>query len=169
MCSSNSDSTETHSSSESRFKKIDNDQDFQDILNRFLDNETGNLIHTNSTIQLIGCKHFCLRRHEEGKEGEVRKVVMSDMRELARLYLIFKEISGEENSVEAMFRRENLQYLGDAIEQMVTKEVKSEKYGLKLLLDAVILRTVKTLTGHYSETIQDEKGKELKHFHTAYK
>ena len=149
--------------------KIDSDEEFQDILIRFLDGEVGDLIRSNYTIQLIGYKHFCLRRHGEGKDDEVRKVVMSDMRELSRLYLTFQEIIGDTVSVEDMFKRENIQDLQDAIEKMVTKEDKSEKYGLKLLLDAIILRTIKTLKGHYSESIQDDKAKELKYFEQAYK
>jgi len=40
---------------------------------------------------------------------------------------------------------------------MVTKTDKTEKYGLKLLLDAVILRSIKTLMGYFSDTKQDEK------------
>ena len=56
-----------------------------------------------------------------------------------------------------MFTREHLQDLADAIEKMVTKTDKTEKYGLKLLLDAVILRSIKTLMGYFSDTKQDEK------------
>lgn len=110
-----------------------------------------------------------MRRHEEGKADEVRKVVMSDMRELTRLYLTFTEIIGEEKAVEEMFTREHLQDLADAIEKMVTKTDKTEKYGLKLLLDAVILRSIKTLMGYFSETMQDEKKKILKVYLEAYR
>jgi len=38
----------------------------------------------------------------------------------------------------------------------------TEKHGQKLFIDAVILRSVKTLNGRYSESMQDEKRKELK-------
>ena len=45
----------------------------------------------------------------------------------------------------------------------------TEKHGQKLFIDAVILRSVKTLNGHYSESMQDEKRKELKKIKAAYK
>ena len=143
--------------------RMSNDKDFQEILNRFHDNEVGDLIRRSPTIQLIGYKHFNMRRHEEGKEAEVRKVIMSDMRELARLYLVFKEINGETSDVEDMFLRHNIQDLADATERMTMQDGQGEKHGLKLLLDAIILR------GHYSEKMEDDKCKELKLFLTAYK
>ncbi|XP_060557541.1 uncharacterized protein LOC132717962 isoform X2 [Ruditapes philippinarum] len=149
--------------------KMDNDSEFQNILNRFVDGEVGNLIRNNNILQIIGYKHFNMRRHEEGKGDEVRKVVMSDMRELARLYLTFSEIIGEQKAIEEMFTREHLQDLADAIEKMVTRKDKTEKYGLKLLLDAVILRSIKTLMGYFSETMQDEKKKILKVYLEAYR
>lgn len=149
--------------------KMDSDSEFQDILNRFVDGEVGDLIRKSTEIQIVGYKHFNMRRHEEGKADEVRKVVMSDMRELARLYLTFTEIIGEEKTFEDMFTREHLQDLADAIQKMVTRTDKTEKYGLKLLLDAIILRAIKTLMGYFSETIQDEKKKKLKVYLEAYK
>jgi hypothetical protein len=62
-----------------------------------------------------------------------------------------------------------LQDLADAIEKMVTEKEKTEKYGLKLLLDAVILRSIKTLMGYFSETMQGEKKKILKVYLEAYR
>ncbi|XP_053376994.1 uncharacterized protein LOC123549558 [Mercenaria mercenaria] len=149
--------------------KMDCDKEFQDILNRFVDGQAGDLIRKNTEIQIIGYKHFNMRKHEEGKADEVRKVVMSDMRELARLFLKFQEITGEEKTFEDMFKREHLQDLAEAIQKMVTKSDKTEKHGLKLLLDAIILRSIKTLMGYFSETMQDEKKKELKAYLEAYK
>ena len=99
-----------------------------------VDGEVGDLIRNRYEIQLIGYKYFNMKRHEEGKADKVRKVVISDMRELARLYLTFTEVIDEEKTVEDMFTREHLQYFADAIEKMVTKTDKTEKYGLKLLL-----------------------------------
>lgn len=71
-------------------------------MNSFRDGQVGELCRSNPIIKLIGFKHFNLRRHETGKENEVKKVVMAEIRELARLNLIFCDISGdsETNSVE---------------------------------------------------------------------
>jgi len=103
---------------------------YKNILYRFVDGEVGDLIRNSNEIQLIGYKHFNMTRHEEGKADRVRKVVMSDMRELARLYLTFTEINGEEKTVEDMFTSEYLQDLANVIEKMVTKTDTTEKYGI---------------------------------------
>lgn len=39
--------------------------------------------------------------------------------------------------------------------------MQTEKHGRKLFIDAVILRAVKPLNGHCSESMQNEKRKEL--------
>ncbi|KAH3776033.1 hypothetical protein DPMN_177444 [Dreissena polymorpha] len=49
------------------------------------------------------------------------------------------------------------------------EDTQKEKHRQKLFLDAVILRALKNLLGFYSETMQDEKRTEMKHFITAYK
>lgn len=61
-------------------------------------------------IKLIGFRYFNLRRYEIGKENEVKRVVMVEMRELVWFYLIFCDISGELeiNFVEIMFNRSYL-------------------------------------------------------------
>ena len=104
-----------------------------------------------------------MRRHEEEKADKVRKGVMSDMRKLARPNLTFTEIISEGKTVEDMFTREHLQDLANAIEKMVTKTEN------KLLLNAVILKSIKPEVGYFSETMQDEKKKNLKVYLEAYR
>jgi hypothetical protein len=153
--------------------RMDRDEGFKDILNRFRDGVIGDICRTNSTIKMIGYRHYNLRRHEISKQNEVRKVVMAEMRELSKLYVTFKDISGSHKSVESMFTRDNLQDLVEAVQQSVTvkndDQERGEKHGQKLLLDAIILRSIKSLHGFYMETVQDAKGKELKNFKAAYK
>lgn len=157
----------------SAMDKMEADKEFKEILNRFRDGQVGDLCRTNKTVKMIGYRHFNLRRHEEEKQDEVRKVVMAEMRELSRLFVQFQFLSGTERTVEDMFSRDHLPELVEAVQQLVKIENVSsdrkEKHGQKLFLDAVILRSVKTLKGHYAETKQDDKGKELKYFKTAYK
>ena len=43
-----------------------------------------------------------------------------------------------------------------------------EKYGLKLNLNAIILRTIKSLKGLYAEAVEDDKVRELDHFTDVY-
>jgi len=144
------------------------DSDFEQILTRFRDGEIDDTCRTNKTIKMIGYRLFCLRRHETGKQDEVRKVVMAEIRELAKLFQAFKDLVGEEVTVEDMFARANLAELVQAINSVATNNG-TEKHGQKLFIDAVILRSVKTRNGHYSESMQDEKRKELKFFKAAYK
>lgn len=150
--------------------RMDDDKQFREILNSFRDGQVGELCRSDPMIKLIGFRHFNLRRHETGKENEVKRVVMAEMRELARLYLTFCDISGESetNSVETMFNRSHLQDLYDAIDQQVSivddHTERKEKHGQKLFLNAIILRSIKALHGHFAETMQDAKAKELKNF-----
>lgn len=153
---------------------MDNDVEFNTILNKFRDGEIGDLCRTDNTIKTVGYRHFNLRRHEQTKQVELRREVMSEMRILGRLFLVFKDLVEEEVSVDSMFSRMYLSELREAIQHMSMKEpsedqIKSEKHGLKLMIDAIILRSIKSLMGHYSETMQDEKYKELKMFRIGYK
>lgn len=94
--------------------KMDADEGFRDILNRFRDGEIGYLCRSNKTLKLIGYRHFNLRRHEDGKQDEVRKVVMAEMRELGKLFLTFQNLTSTDNIVEDMLKRENLNELVEA-------------------------------------------------------
>jgi len=69
---------------------------------------------------MIGYRRFYLRRHESGKQDDVRKVVMAELRELAKLYQAFKELVGEEATVEDMFARANLAELVQSINLVAT-------------------------------------------------
>lgn len=152
-----------------KVSNMDKDDEFVGILNRFRDGPVGNMCRTNETVKLVGYRHFCLRRHEEGKHDETRKVVMAEMRELSKLVLEFKSISGEDKSAEDMFVRQNLDDLVQVVKQLSTDhDTGSEKHGQKLFFNAVIKRSIKSLTGHYAQTMQDDKVKELKHFKKAY-
>ncbi|WAQ93515.1 hypothetical protein MAR_005986, partial [Mya arenaria] len=152
---------------------LDNDLEFTSILNKFRDGEIGTLCRVDDTIKTVGNRHFNLRRHEQSKQVELRREVMSEMRILARLFLVFKNLVPEEVTVESMFSRIYLTELREAIQILSIKEscdaIKSEKHGLKLLVDAVILRSIKSPMGHYSETMQDVKYRELKMFRVGYK
>ncbi|KAJ8321148.1 hypothetical protein KUTeg_001273 [Tegillarca granosa] len=79
--------------------------------------------------QRVGFPHFNLRRHEESKQDEVRKLVMSEMRELARLFLIFRTTIAHSESVtaESMFSRQYLSELRQSVDELVKKEEINKK------------------------------------------
>ena len=126
------------------------------------------MCRTDKTIIQIGYRHFNRRKHEKSKQYEV---VMGEMRQLARLYITFSNLISETASVEDMFSMNYLPGLREAIQSMVyvdssVNQQKEEKHGLKLMLDVIIRRS---LSGYYSETLQDNKYKELKMFKIAYR
>ena len=67
-------------------------------------------------------------------------------------------------TVEDMFSRQHLHILREAINNMG-----QSKYCLKLNLNAIIMRTVKSLKGIYAENSQDDKYAELDRFVEAYR
>ena len=73
------------------FLKLHDDEDFnRNILRRFRETEAGGICRTDPVIQQVGYRHYCLRRCHTSKMDEVRKNVMQEMRELARLLIQFR-------------------------------------------------------------------------------
>ncbi|XP_053389498.1 uncharacterized protein LOC123565665 [Mercenaria mercenaria] len=145
------------------------DSDFvNNILNRFRDTEVGTFIRSDETIQAIGYRHYCSRRVEISKQNEVRKEIMGEMRELARLFITFKELSDTPVAFTDMFTRLKLKTLREAIEKMCENEDNTEKIGLKQNLDAYLKKSIKYLKGMYSESMKDAAYKELSKFKKAY-
>ena len=68
------------------FREPHTDKDFENnILRRFRNGKLGDICRTNRIIQHVGYRHYCLRKSQTSKPVAVRKSVMQDMRELARL------------------------------------------------------------------------------------
>lgn len=69
---------------------------------------------------------------------------MSEMRELARLYMIFMIQDGVDSkaTIEDMFTRTYKDALFGAIEYIIDKPDGDEKHGLKLHLNAILLRSI---------------------------
>ena len=141
----------------------------KDILSKFRNSEIGKLCQNDELIKQVGFRHYCLRRHEASKMNEIKKTVMSEMRELARLFVTFQSLTENTVTTEDMFTRKHLPNLREAIEKMVEPSFQGkEKYGLKLNINAIIQRTIKSLKGFYTETQQDDKYEELGKFQMAY-
>ena len=140
------------------------------ILNKFRGTHAGKLCVTDRIIQYVRYRHYSLRLGNVSKMDEVRKSMMQEMRELARLLLKFKEVAADEGldasnmGIEEMFSRQHLALLRETINLLA-----GDKYGLKLSIKAIILRTVKTLKGTYAERMDDAKCHELHLFTDAYK
>ena len=151
--------------------RMECDSEFRDILNCFPVGEVGDFCHSNAIVKMFGYHQFCLRKQEVDQHDEVKKTVMSEMRELTELYFQFKQLtSPEETSVEDMFDRKNVTALVLAVEQLLMTEdnYNTLKYSTRLFVNAVILGASKALEIHYTETQQDVKMKELKCFIAEY-
>ena len=148
--------------------RVHKDPEFaEEILKRFRATDAGQLCREDPLIKQVGCRHFCLRRSEQGKKDEIRKCVMSEMRELARLFIKFKSLAMVPVTTEDMFTRRHISVLMLTIEEMVSCEgSKKEKHGLKLQLNAI---SIKSLKGFFNDTLQDAKCEELERFWSAYK
>ncbi|XP_061187725.1 uncharacterized protein LOC133195795 isoform X2 [Saccostrea echinata] len=139
------------------------------ILNKFRDGEVGNLIRQNKIIQMFGYKHFLSRKVESAIPSKFRNGIMTEMREITRLYLCFKALmEGSVVSVEDMYKQENLGVLKDALNKLCRDE-NGEKHGIKLVINAIFLRTIKRLTDFYKECGENSKVEETTKFGEEYK
>jgi hypothetical protein len=66
-----------------------------------------------------------------------------------------------------MYKRKNLNTLIEALNKLCACE-EGEKYGLKVNLNGIFQKSIKTLKRHYSGVCEDEKHKEMKKFAEAY-
>ena len=155
--------------------RIHKDAEFsEEILHKFRVGIVGDICRSDKIIQQIGYRHFNMRRFEKSKRDEVRKNVMGEMRDLSRLYVEYKSLemaAGKQDvSVESMFTRDGLTSLREAMNNLCKKESdqNQEKHGLKMNLNAIIHRSIKSLMGYFAESRQDGKYKELTKFEVAY-
>ena len=152
----------------------------RNVLEKFRDTEAGRLCVSDNVIRRMGYRRYCLRPCHESKDDdakkspkhdEVRKGVMQDMRELARLLIQFKSTAAEHGidcdnlCAGDMFQKHHVTVLNEAIDTMGD----GGKNGLKKNLHCLVTRTVKLLKGMYAEVTEDDKCYELDLFVDAYK
>ena len=75
------------------------------------------------TIQAVGFEHYVSRRHAKGKTVRTKKDVMSEMRELARLYQTFQTITSSPVGFEEMFSMTYLKPLQDTMNKWLAKQI----------------------------------------------
>ena len=101
------------------------------ILSRFRANEMGILCQTDDTITMIGLKLFQGVATKINKIDKVRKSVMANMRKLARLYLQFRNVKGQDAALSDMLRRENFQQFQAAVRHVTTVDAESGNTTVK--------------------------------------
>jgi integrase len=143
------------------------------ILESFHDTEVGTLIKNDDWIKRYGYFSF---KNSEGteKSADKRKTLMSNLRRLAQLYSIFRDIMKKENpsvileSCSQMFDRDYIMYIQEAITVMTTNSSTGEiKNGLKVSLRYLIKDVCKVMRANYYLIRQDEKAEEMNKFMTV--
>jgi hypothetical protein len=142
----------------------------QEILECFHDNEIGKLIRSDDWIKRYG--YLCFQNFEgTEKRTERRSSLMSNLRRLAHLFLVFKEILTKEkphmklDSCSQMFDRNFILYIQEAICSMTKdKETNTVKHGLKLSLRYLISDVCKVMRANYLLLRQDDQAEEMAKF-----
>ena len=73
--------------------------EFKELLTTLKQDEVGDYIQTDRIILMIGLRSFNSLRRKKDKETEGRKTVRSQMRLVARLYLMFRSMYNEQTEV----------------------------------------------------------------------
>jgi hypothetical protein len=139
----------------------------QEILECFQDNEVGRLIRSDEWIKRYG--YLCFQNNDDiEKRTEKRTNLMNNLRLLARLFLVFKQILKEEKpqmklaSCSQMFDRDLILYIQEAIRSITKyKETNEVKNGLKRSLRYLISDVCKVMRANYLLLKQDDKAEEM--------
>ena len=151
--------------------EVQTSKDFEDnILSKFHNDDVGEFCRKDKVICIVGYRHYMYRKHDTSKRCELRKAIMAEMRELARLFFEFQKQADTDVTTFDMFKREHLNTLLDAIDTMTRRDDvdKPEKHGLKLNLNAVLMKSIATLGGYFCQQKKDADEEELNRFKRAY-
>jgi hypothetical protein len=151
--------------------EMKSDPGFLPILLGFSEDEVGDFCRIDEAIQMIGYKHYLLGLHDERDQEEMTNSIMTDMREVTKLYFSFRRaLSCSKRTVEDMFKEKHLPDLLEAMKELVNEEdEEEERDGRSCFLKALLLRSVKVLERFYSHTKQNDQKKELKNFEKAFR
>ncbi len=143
------------------------------LLNKFVQDEAGELCRKDELIRLVG-EHLFRNAVSRGpKKTDMRKNAMRDMRRLARIFLHVKESAAAENkqlnSVKDIFDRKNFPYLETAILSLTHKDDQTQKNGLKAQLGYLLKTVIIILKGTYLSKEEDEQASQVEKFEAILK
>lgn len=128
------------------------------------------LCQKDKTIISIGKRLWHKEKLKCDKRNEVKRYVMSSMRRLATLYIIFEEsgsdsdpISRCENSAADMFLRSNWNHFENAV-RTYSEDGEVLKYGLKTALFYLVKKSGKILKASYLISDEDDKASAVDKF-----
>ncbi len=100
-------------------------------MSSFHPDDPGYVCRSDSTIKFVGRKLWSKEKIKVNRTDEVRKTVIGQMRNLACLYIEFKQLRPETMSAKEMFNREYWNTLEAALLAVTTYADGTVKYGLK--------------------------------------
>lgn len=122
-----------------------------DILCKFRTTEVGDTARSDPFIVAVGKRLWQKGHSKNDKVTEVRKAVMSDMRRLASLYVIFKDemkihSTSESTNAGDMFQRKNFDVLSEAVRVYTTETENARiKAGRKTALFYLLKKSCKII------------------------
>lgn len=130
------------------------------------------LCRKNHLLKQMGYRIFNKKRHSVSKEAECRKNSMTEMRQLANLFLEYKNVPGapKDAKIEDMFRKggENTAILYEAIRRRGQCSTAKTKHGLLKNIKSVIRRSAKHLEAIYDEKNDDAKVADVQGFRRQF-
>ncbi|RXG62301.1 hypothetical protein Avbf_10768 [Armadillidium vulgare] len=133
------------------------------VLERFKDDDIGNMCRTNKLLIYIGYYLFLSKAEEKAEEREKsqtdKKYIMGKMRLLCRLYVQFKSEIQKDVSLQEMFNRSYMPEFKRAVLKTVEK-AKTSRH----ILGFLILKTISILESRLSVLKREDEGKEMVEF-----
>ena len=131
----------------------------------FHNDEIGKLCRSDPTIVLIGRRRFQRNRGKVDKLVEIKKSVMTEMRLLSKLCIVFAEAApGSNISAKDMFVRTNFNVLEVAIEQVTLTESSVLKHGVKNGLYYLLKNSANIVMSSYLGVGDDNQAAEVEKF-----
>lgn len=159
----------------SHFEDSNSDGFLHEVLCKLREDEIGLKCREDSVICFIGKRLWTQSKRKADKKNEVRKGVMTSMRRLSALYLLFLKqqeelgvVKQREGNVADMFIRANFTHLEQAVIEYTTKGFGNStddlKHGLKTAIYCLIKKACKLIKGMYLIDDEDDKASDVDKF-----
>jgi integrase len=135
------------------------------VLSRFRDNDVGNMCRSEQHIIEFGFHQYIAKGSKHNKEAEKKKSLMTMLRQIAKLFLDFKDTYKHRTkkdciSITEMFIRDNFEYLKEVLQCR-----KDSANDLNLSLGYAMKKFAKFLHDKYTTVGKDEQANEHMKFH----
>ena len=144
----------------------------EDFLSKFRNDEAGRFCRSDKYIKDFGFHNYRRFASRRDKNPQNRLNTMKHMRMLANLFFFFKDEAAKMNKTVNesldMFKRENFDYLMDAINSMAAKDEGGLKSGLKKNIGHLIKNVIEHIKGKYLLEGKKDEVEKIDEFKTIY-